>query len=394
VRGPSRLAWYLVTDHFLKEEEMIRQEDMQELLAFDAGEAKVVSLYLNADTSQQTSETIKLQVRGMLKDANGLSKDIEAIEHYLDYSHDWGIPGLALFSCNERDFFRVYPSSVAFRNRLRVGNKPYVKPLTHLLDNYGHYGVVVVDRIGARFFEYHLGQLKDSNGAMGDDVRKQKLGGGSARSGGASSATGQRGGQGGRHEEEVVQRNLRESAAAAEQFFAAKPIRRLFIGGTAENVAQFRDYLSKKLQSCIAGTFAIDMTAGEHEVSERTLSLLSEANADREQKLVESLITTAAKGANAVVGLNATLKMVGEGRVQTLVVIDGFSAPGYIHESSQFLVAKKGEPIPFDDEGFVQVDDVVDEAVSRTMIQGGQVEIIDKNQQLEESGRIGAILRY
>ena len=373
---------------------MIRQEDLQELLAFDAGEAKVVSLYLNADTTQQTSETIKLQVRAMLKETNGLAKDVEAIEHYLDYSHDWGIPGLALFSCSERDFFRAYTSAVDFRNRLRISNKPYVKPLTYLLDNYGLFGVVVVDRIGARFFEYYLGELEDSDGTMGDDVRKQKLGGGSARSGGMSSATGQRGGQGGRHEEEVVQRNLRDSAAAAEQFFAAKPIQRLFIGGTAENVAQFRDNLSKKMQSRIAGTFAIDMTAGEHEVRQRTLSLLAEANADREQKLVDSLITAAAKGGNAVVGLKATLKMINEGRVQILVVSDSYSAPGYIHEGSQYLAAKKGEPGPFDDEDLVQVDDVVEAAVSRTMIQGGQIESIVDNPKLEESGHIGAVLRY
>ena len=36
---------------------MVTQEDLQELLAFDAEGAKVVSLYLDSDTSQPVSYT-------------------------------------------------------------------------------------------------------------------------------------------------------------------------------------------------------------------------------------------------------------------------------------------------------------------------------------------------
>lgn len=372
---------------------MIRQEDLQDLLAFDSNESQVVSLYLDADMSQQTNEMVKKQARALLKEAGDIEKDSDAIEHYLDFSYDWSMPGLAVFSSAERDFFRAYTSAIAFRNRVRVNHKPYLKPLTHLLDHYAHYGVIVIDRVGARFFEYHVGELQDSAGTMGDDVRKLKLGGGSARGGGTSSATGQRGGQGGRHEEEIVQRNMRDAATAAAQFFANKPIRRLFIGGTAENVALLRENLSKQLQSRVAGTFAIDMTAGEHEVRERSLEMLREANAQREQKLVKQMITTAAKGGNAVIGLDATLKTVGEGRVQTLVISDGYRMTGYIDESSNFLTAHKGDPSPYGGD-LTKVEDIVEAAVSRTMEQGGMVEVVSDSPDLEEAGRIGALLRY
>jgi peptide subunit release factor 1 (eRF1) len=373
---------------------MIGQEELKELLAYDAGKASVVSLYLDADTTQQTIETIKLQARTLLREANGLDKDTSAIEHYLDFSFDWGKPGLALFSCAEHDFFRDYPVAVSFRNRIRISPRPHVKPITHLMDHYAHYGVIVVDRIGARFFDYHLGELQDSAGTMGDDVRKQKHGGGSARGGGTSSATGQRGGQGGRHEEAVVQRNLRETAAAAEQYFSNKPIRRLFLGGTAENVAQFRELLSKKLQSRLAGTFPIDMTAGEHEVRQRSLELLEEANTKREGLLVQNMITTAAKGGNAVTGLDNTLQTVSEGRVQTLVVSDGYRAKGFISEDSQILASGRTKMDALSEEKMVAVEDIIEEAVTRTMGQGGSIEIISDNSDLEEIGRIGAILRY
>lgn len=373
---------------------MVTQDDLRELLAFEAGEDKVVSLYMNVDATQQTAETIKLQVRTLLKEADVAGEDAEAIEEYFDYAHEWSKPGIAIFSCASRDFFRSFPSAVAFRNRLRVGSRPHVKPLNHLLDYYAHFGVIVVDRVGARFFEYHLGELQRSDGVMGEDTRKLKRGGGSTRGAGLSAGSGQRGGTGARHEDEVAQRNLREAAAAAQQFFGQKPVRRLFIGGTDKTVAQFRDYLSKQMQSQLAGTFAIDMNAGEHEVRERSLELLQEANLDRERRLVETLITTAAKGGHAVVGLDDTLRTVSEGRVQTLVISDGFRAPGYWREAAQQLSAQPDNGDGQAEGQIRQLEDVVEAAVSRTMEQGGNVEIVGDNHDLERVGRIGALLRF
>jgi len=372
---------------------MITQEQLHELMAFDGGESQVVSVYLNTDTGEQSSETIKLQARSMLKEAEVAPKDAEQIENYLDLSFDWTKPGLAIFSCVARDFFRSFPTAVSYRNRVRISNKPHVKPLAHLLEYYANYGAIVVDKVGARFFEYHLAELQDKAGTMGEEIRKSKQGAGSGRAGASTSATGSRGGPN-RNEEEVVQRNWRETADAATRFFSGKAIRRLFIGGTAENVAQFREYLSKQLQSCIAGTFIIDMNAGEHEVRKLTIKLMQEANARREESLVEKMISSAAKGVNATIGLDNTLQAIGEGRVQTLVISDGYRTPGFVHDGSPFLTAREDAEAPFGEGGWQRVNDVIEAAVHRTMEQGGQVEIVSENAQLEKAGQIGALLRY
>ena len=367
---------------------MISQDQLQELLSYNSNGKPVLSLYLGSDTSQNPVDMVKLQVKGLIKEAQlSQEEDADAIERYLDLSYDWSSPGLALFCSNGGEFFRAYPVGVSFRNRLRVGHKPYVKPLAHLLDHYAHYGVVLVDRIGARFFEYHLGELQATEGFMGEDVRKVKQGKG-------SSAVGMRGGQGGgRQEEEVAQRNLRDAAGAASNFFARRPIRRLFLGGTAETVAQFAELLSKQMQSLVTDTFAIDMNAGEHEVRERTLSLLGEANAAREKKLVEKMLALEAQAGNAVIGLDETLQAISDKRVQTLVISDGFHTPGYVHEASGFVVANLAKS-PLSDGELTAVEDVVDAAVAQTMNQGGHVEVISDNPDLERAGRIGAILRY
>lgn len=364
---------------------MFSQERLQELLAFAPGDDKVISLYLNVDTTHETSEAIKLRLRSLLKEAN-LEQTPEAkiIERYFDHAHDWAKPGLALF-CADHHFFRVYPAPVAFRNRVRVGQKPYLKPLLHLADHYAHYGVVVVDRVGAKFFEYHLGELQDGDGYIGEEIRKVKRGGGSA-------ATGMRDKRSQSEAEQVV-RNMREAGAAAGHFFAGKGIRRLFLGGTAENVAQFREMLPRQLQSCVVGSFPMDIDVGEREIRLRTLTLLTAINAKREAEMVEQLVTISAKGGPAVTGLDETLRMVSDGRVQTLVISDGFRAAGFRHEPSGYLTAREDREL-FGEGQFEVVTDVVEAAVAQTLGQGGHVEVISENPQLEGSGRVGALLRY
>ena len=366
---------------------MFTQEDMQQLLSY-TGPSAVVSLYLDTDGGKQPIDTIKQQARGLLREVdNGLKADADYIEQYLLHQYDWAQPGLVVFCSNGGDFFETYPTAVSFRNRIRTGTKPYVKPLAHLLDYYANFGVALVDQVGARFFHFHLGELQRQEGFMGEEVRKSKRGGGSA-------ATGMRGGDsGGRHNAEWVQHNLRAAADTATSFFSGKSIRRLFLGGTAETVSQFRELLPKQWQSRVAGTFPMDMTAPDSDVRERALTLLQQANEQREKKLVKTMLGAKASGHNGVVGLDDTLQAISEKRVQTLIVSDGFRTPGYVHSDSGFVVANLTKS-PLSEAELTAVSDVVDSAVAQTMAQGGHVEVISDNPDLARIGHIGAILRY
>lgn len=367
---------------------MINKDQLHELLTYHSGNGKIISLYLDSDTTQASSEIIKRQVKGMIREADaGHELDTAVVERYLDLSYEWDTPGLALFCENGGNFFRAYPTAVAFRNRVRIGHKPYVKPLAHLLDFYAHYGVILLDGVGARFFEYHLGELQATEGFMGEELHKQREGSG-------SSAVRMRGGVGGgRHEAEVAHRNLREMAEAAVLFFQKQPVRRLFLGGTSETVAEFRELLPKQIQSYLAGTFAMDMNAGEREVRKQSLQMLATANAERERKLVETMITMAAKGGAAIVGLDDTLRAAGEQRIQTLIISDGYRCPGYVDEASGFVVANLAKS-PLSASELTAVEDVIDAACATVMNNGGHIEVIRDNPRLEENGRIGALLRY
>ncbi|MCL4868118.1 MAG: hypothetical protein KJ063_04045 [Anaerolineae bacterium] len=367
---------------------MFVEQQLHELLDFSANGNRVLSLYVDTDLRHQPVETIKLQVRSLLREAKGTNQeDVERIESYFDTTYDWKQPGIALFSCLKQGFFKAYPVAVSFRNRIRLGTTPYVKPLAHFVEHYAHYGVILVDKVGARFFDFHLGELVGEGMYEGEAVRGLKRGHG-------SSATGMRGGQGGgRQEEETILRNIREIANHAERFFRSNKIRRLFLGGTQENIALLREYLPKQMQTFVAGTFTLDIDANEAEVNEQALQRLREVNNAREEQLVQMMITAAAKAGQAVVGLDDTLQAVSQGRVQHLVVSDGYRQPGYRYDATQFVTVNLALS-PYPEHDLQPVDDVIDAAVTYTMAHGGRVEVISDNPALDKVGHIGAILRY
>ncbi len=121
--------------------------------------------------------------------------------------------------------------------------------------------------------------------------------------------------------------------------------------------------------------------------------LLHDANSERENRLVQTMITTQAKGGNATIGLDDTLQAISDKRVQTLIISDGLRIPGYVQEEAGFVVANLARS-PLSDRELLEVADVVDSAVAYTLAQGGYVEVIADNPDLEAVGRIGAVLRY
>ena len=374
---------------------MISDKELQALAALEPMETPVVSLYLNVDPTQRTTDGYKLRLRGLLKEANrsDVAEDFNAIEKFFEHQYDWSGKGVILFSNQSAGFWRAFPIAVPLsRSRLEIGPRPFIRPLVHLVDMYGSYGVVIIDRQGARLFDIHMGQLFDSSGFLGEEVRKLKKGGGSSRGGAVASRSGGRGGS--QHERELAAQNLRAAADETTAFFEERKPGHLLIAGTGETVAQFRELLPKHLQDAIIGTFSIEMNAKDNEILERSLEIVRQVDQQREAALVKTTITAAAKGSNGVIRLDDTLGAVSEGRIQTLIVSDGFRAPGYRCKSCTYLTGQILSACPFCGGEIREIPDAVELAIQRVTEQGGGVEIIQQKEKLDAAGGIGALLRY
>jgi peptide chain release factor subunit 1 len=366
---------------------MLSDRDVQELLHYKPSHP-VLSIYLNTDPVEGNADAYKLRLRTMLKDID-MTEDIDAVQRYFEREHDWSGRSVAVFSCAAQGFFKAFPLAVATRDRVRIDDRPYVKPLADLLDSYGGYGVVLVDKQGARLFNFHLGELREQEGVVGEAIRHTKRGGG-------SQAAGRRGGTAGQTDyvEEVADRNIKDVVDVATRFFTENNVRRIVIGGTDENIALFRSHLPKAWQSLVIGTFAINMTASHIEVLERAVQIGKEAENRREVHLVDTIVTNAAKGRGGSIGLEDTLSAIREGRVQSLVIRDGYRATGFRCKSCGHLSSLPMGNCPFCDGETEQVPDAVEVAVRQVMRSGGEVEVLHGDQIGKGFNQIGALLRY
>ena len=366
---------------------MFTENDLRELLEFKT-EQQVLSVYLNTDPTLGSADAYRPRLRGMLKDVE-FEEDVQKIEHYIDLEFDWSGKGVALFSCSEEDFFRAYTFAVPLRDRVRFSERPYVKPLADLLDFYGGYGLALVDKIDAKFIYFHLGEILESKEIVGESIRRTKRGGG-------SQAPGRRGGTAGQtnYIEEIVDRNNKDSAELAAHFFSEHNVRRVIIGGTEENVTAFRNQLPKSWQSLVVGSFPVSKNAAPAEIMDRALLVGKEAELQKQTKLIQTIITSEAKGRQGVIDLEDTLNAVHDGRIQTLVIRDGYRAPGYRCQGCGYLTTEELQNCPFCDNNFEEISDAVELAVRRVMRDGGEVEVIHDVEEQEDFDQVGALLRY
>jgi len=367
---------------------MFSDNDLRELLEYKSS-VPVLSLYLNTDPTEGNADAYKLRLRNILKEIN-LPEDIRAVERYFNHTYDWSGRAVAVFSCSPDGFFRAYPLAIAMRDLVHISDRPSVKPLADLLDNYGGVGVALVDKQGARLFFFHLGELREQEGVMGETVKHTKRGG-------ASSFPGRRGGIAGRTNfmEEKIERNLKEAADFAARFFEERHVRRVLIGGTDENVASFRSLLPKAWQSLVMGTFPMSMTASHIDILNKAQQIGMEAESQREARLVDQVITSAAKGNAAVIGLADVFDAVNYDRIKTLVVEEGLSQPGYVCDNCGALFTAPAEICSVCGKGKVERTlDAVEMTVGRVMRHGGDIEVLRSNPDLAKGGSIGALLRY
>lgn len=366
---------------------MFTDKDLRELLSLSNMEP-VLSVYLNTDPTAGNADVYKLRLRNLLKTVE-LPADVQAVEQFINNEYNWVGRSVAIFSCSPQKFFKAYTLAIPAHDLAVVGRRPAVKPLADLLDDFGGYGVALVDKQGARLFHFHLGELREQEGVMGELVKHTKRGG-------ASSMPGRRGGTAGRtrHQEELVDRNIKDIAEFAVQFFEQNHVRRVLIGGTDENTAQFKTELPKFWQALVLGSFPMAMTASHSDVLAKALHVGQESQRSHEVKRVEELVTLASKGSNASLGLEKVLFNVHQGVVQTLFVNEDFSQKGNVCSECGWMTAQDKNQCDLCSASLKAVEDVVEQAVSTVWQQGGDVVITRGNTGLTEAGHIGALLRF
>jgi len=75
---------------------MFSDKDLQSFLDYSA-EGQVLSVYLNTDPTESSTEAANLRLRNLLK-AVDLPEDVQAVIDFVNLEYDWAARGLAIFS--------------------------------------------------------------------------------------------------------------------------------------------------------------------------------------------------------------------------------------------------------------------------------------------------------
>lgn len=369
---------------------MFTQDDLRELAAVEA-QTPILSVYLNVDPTELSTDEYKLQLRHMLERVEGKAEpeDVAAVGRFFEHEYDWSGRGVAAFSCAREGFWRAYPLAVPVASRVAAARKPYITPLAALVEAYGRHMVALVDRQGVQLSLFEMGELQVSDDYTGEAVRRLKRGRGSA------GGYGQRGGSpvSSQREGEAVKRNLRKAVKATNKFWKRHEPQHLIVAGADPTVAEFCEMLPKRLRDRVIGTFSADANAPEPEIREQTLEIIQEAESEREDALVEAVFTAAAKGRGGVIRLADTLGAAHEGRIQTLVIGRDFQAPGYRCRNCAYITDQQLESCPFCGGSFEEIPNAAEALVTKVIDDGGRVEVVDDHPKIAEFG-VGALLRY
>jgi peptide subunit release factor 1 (eRF1) len=116
---------------------------------------------------------------------------------------------------------------------------------------------------------------------------------------------------------------------------------------------------------------------------------------ESERRLVDEVVTDAAKGRKAVTGLSRTLKAVNEGRVWRLLYSEELHSPGFECPKCAALFSMERESCLYCGSAVRSVPDVVERAIQHALRKGATIEVVrsEASESLINAGGIGAFLR-
>ena len=360
----------------------------------------VLSVYLDVDQSKETNLNRKFEVSlgNLLRELEqGLVDQYEREEFVADAermtrfvsAYRPGARSLVIFCDALEDFLWHRELDVPMRSEARWSETLYLRPLIETLDEYERYGVILADRAQARLFTVHLGKIEEHGESFAPgEVKIFKAPG---RDHIRSDMRFQR------KADQYAYRHLKRVAELAVELAERHAFDRLMLAGLVEATSQLQQLLPKQLQSRIVASLDLPVESDQQTVLDATLRVAEEAERNDESRLVEELISDAARAEQrAVTGLDATLRALRLGRIWRLVYADGFAPPGSRCVNCGTLFEEKPGSCAYCGAAVRPVDDLVEQATQRVVVSGGKVEHVGgaMAERLGMAGGIGAFLKF
>jgi peptide chain release factor subunit 1 len=371
-------------------------KELHTLATFIAGPLPVISVYLNTqwrDPQQRARVTTFFerhlhQARALEPETaaarESLARDLERLthwgQHHLQSPGESTMPGVALFACAGADLWAEFPSPLPFEDEFTVADRPILRQLARLDEDYTNALLVLVDSRTARIYEVVLGGFLAETDFASDVPGRHKQGG-------WAQARYQR------HVQEHIDRHSKEVAAYIASYMASHPHTHLILSGHDDIVAGFRHWLPPSVQAQVLETVSLDMHADRHRLLEVAQDVLQRHEREEELATVQLLVHRAGHGGLAVLGQQATLAAVNTARVHKLVMHRDFHSPGWRCRTCGALAVETHLQCALCGGEVTTVE--LGEAMVQAVLQAdGFVELVAPDDRLAAYEGVGALLRY
>jgi peptide subunit release factor 1 (eRF1) len=370
--------------------------ELRQLAKFTPGTFPVVSVYLNTQRrGQHQREQLNTFLLHHLRQAQSLVVDTEAgresLQGDLARLAAWGrqvvrgtsevnTPGLALFTCTGADLWVEFAAPLPFEDEFTIADRPALRQLARLDDDYTNALVVLVDSRLARVCEVVLGGFLAATEFSNEFPGRHKQGGWAQM-------------RYQRHVHEHMDRHHKEVADYLASYLTLHPKTQIILSGQDTIVANFRTFVPTQVQQHIIEAVHLDMHESYTRILEVAQEVLQRHEREEEQANVRLLLHRAGQGGLAVVGMQETLAAVNTGRVHRLIMHRDVRRPGWrcldcgvLGEASVPQCTVCG--------GTVTDVELGEELVRGVLRTDGQVDVIEPDARLASYEGVGALLRY
>jgi peptide subunit release factor 1 (eRF1) len=369
---------------------------LHQLAKFSAGTLPVISVYLNTQwRDQHQRERATTFLTRHLRQARSLPVESaqaqSSLEDDLVRVTDWKdtllrgavetpMPGHALFACHGADLWVELPAPVPFEDEFTIAERPTLRQLARLDEDYTNALVVLVDSHTARICEVVLGGFLTETDFAREFPGRHKQGGWAQL-------------RYQRHVKDHMDRHHKEVGEYLTSYITAHPQTQIILSGQQDILANFRHFLPPQVQQQVIDEVRLSMWESPARILEAAQAVLQRHEHEEEQESVRLLLDRAGHGGLAVVGVQETLAAVNTGRVHKLIMQHDFRQPGWhcldcdqSGEGSLSQCPACG--------GKVMATDLGEALVSGALRSDSFVEIIAPEVRLAAYEGIGALLRY
>jgi peptide subunit release factor 1 (eRF1) len=356
------------------------------------GSPPVVSVYLNTRWSdEQQRERVRIFLKNELRRARETGRarpeDLDWVEEQgkslIEQTRWPEAHGVALFAARAAGLAEAWPVRVPFDDTFVVNDAPYLPPLAAVVDDTPAALVVFVDGASARLIPVTATGAGEELTLESPVEPRHKIGGWAALAQSRYQ----------RHIQEHREQHFAAVAGAIVEWSDRAGAEHIVLAGETRAASALREHLPERVARKVMGTIAAARYEPTAAIVARAQTVLVHLEQSREGQAVDDVLVMAAKGGQAVDGVERTLEAVNRGAVWRLYVLRDFrdvgrvcTACGALQQGLAGRCAWCGR-----DTRTVPLDEAI---IDRVIAAGGTVTRVDRHADLARRGGVVALLRY